>query len=389
MARKRKEIAITDEEKQNLQEISKSRTAPRSSVERAKIILLVLEGKTNDEIAEKVQLTKAAINNTIKKWRVFGVEAALNDLARPGRPKVISNEAKAWVVHLACQMPREIPDGPPLQLWSIDALTKHVRAHCEKEGHPSLLQVSKSKVWTILNDNSIKPHQVKYYLVKKDPDFKTKAEAVLLLYKRVEWILQFTRDEVAQGQQAESLVGETVISYDEKPGIQAIMNIAPDLAPTPEHGNVARDYEYKRLGTVSLLAGIDLLSGKVIGLVRDSHRSVEFIEFLDLLDEKYDKSLVIRMILDNHSAHKSKMVLDYLSKRPGRFQFTFTPTHSSWLNLVESFFGKMARQCLNKLRVKSKEDLIEIITRWLDAVNSEPVIFRWKWKLEDIMSAFD
>ncbi len=338
MARKRVEIAITDEEIQNLQEISKSRTASRSKVERAKIILLVLEGKTNDEIEEKVQLTRPTINNTIKKWRVFGVEAALNDLARPGRPKVISSEAKAWIVHLACQMPQEITDGPPLQLWSIDALTKYVRARCEKEGYPSLLQVSKSKVWRILNDNSIKPHQVKYYLAKKDPDLKTKAEAVLLLYKRVEWILQFTRDEVSQGLQAESLVGETVISYDEKPGIQAIMNIAPDLAPTSEHGNVARDYEYKRLGTVSLLAGIDLLNGKVIGLVRDSHRSAEFIEFLEHLDEKYDKNLVIRIILDNHSAHKSKMVLDYLSKMPDRFQFTFTPTHSSWLNLVESFF---------------------------------------------------
>ena len=286
-------------------------------------------------------------------------------------------------------MPQDVQDGPPLKLWSIDALTQYIKAHCEKEGHPTLLQVSKSKIWTILNDNSIKPHQVTYYLAKKDPDFKAEAEPVLLLYKRVEWILQFTRDEVAQGQQAESLVGETVISYDEKPGIQAIMNIAPDLAPTPEYGNVARDYEYRRLGTVSLLAGIDLLSGKVIGLVRDSHRSTEFIEFLDLLDEQYDKNLVIRMILDNHSAHKSKQVLDYLAKKPGRFQFTFTPTHSSWLNLVESFFGKMARQCLSKLRVKSIENHIEIITRWLDAVNNEPVIFRWKRKLEDIMSAFN
>ena len=95
------------------------------------------------------------------------------------------------------------------------------------------------------------------------------------------------------------------------------------------------------------------------------------------------------MILDNHSAHKSKLVMDYLGTKPGRFQFTFTPVHSSWLNLVESFFGKLTKQCLNKLRVKSKEDLIAIISRWLDAVNADPVVYRWKWKLEDIMSAFD
>ncbi len=389
MARKRKEISITDEKILQIQELAKSRTASLSTVKRAQIILLVLKGKTNDEIAERVQLSRVTVNNTIRKWRAFGVDVALNDLARPGRPKVITNEAKIWVIHLACQMPRDIHDGPPLQLWSIDALTTYVKTHCEKEGYLSLLQVSRSKIWTILNDNSIKPHQVKYYLVKKDPDFKEKAEAVLLLYKRVEWILQFTRDELAQGQQAEKLVGETVVSYDEKPGIQAIMNIAPDLAPSLKYGNVARDYEYKRLGTVSLLAGIDLLNGKVTGLVRDSHRSSEFIEFLDLLDEKYDDDLVIRIILDNHSAHKSKAVLAYLAGKPGRFQFTFTPTHSSWLNLVESFFGKMARQCLNKLRVKSKEELIGIITRWLDDVNNAPVIYRWKWKLEDIMSAFN
>ena len=279
-------------------------------------------------------------------------------------------------------MPQDVQDGPPIQLWSIDALTQYVKTHCEKEGHPTLLQVSKSKVWTILNDNSIKPHQVKYYLAKKDPDFKTKAEAVLLLYKRVEWILQFTRDEVAHGQQVESLVGETVVSYDEKPGIQAIMNIAPDLAPTPEHGNVARDYEYKRLGTVSLLAGIDLLNGKVIGLVRDSHRSVEFIEFLDLLDEKYDKDLVIRMILDNHSAHKSKMVLDYLSKKPGRFQFTFTPTHFSWLNLIESFFGKMARQCLNKLRVILSTEKIFLVERVNGLLAPQTVFHTGRFQLQ-------
>ena len=388
MARKRRELKISEEDIQRLEKIAKSRKLPSRSVQRANIILQIHAGKTNDEISEEVHVSKTMINNTVKKLFSFGVDAAMEDLARPGKPKIITSEAKMWVVHLACQLPQDVPDGPRAQLWSLQALSKYVQTHCEKEGHPTLLHVSKSKVWSILNDNSIKPHQVKYYLVKKDPNFKEKAEAVLLLYKRVEWILQFTRDEVAAGQSADSLAGETVISYDEKPGIQAIINIAPDLPPTKEHGNMARDYEYKRAGTVSLLAGIDLLNGSVTGLVRDTHSSNDFIEFLNTLDSKYDDDIVIRIILDNHSAHRSKKVMDYLSKKPGRFQFTFTPKHASWLNLVESFFGKMARQCLNKLRVPSKEALIEIINRWIDTINETPVIFRWKWKLEDIMNAF-
>ena len=389
MPRKRKELTLTDEELTALRKLANSRTESRRSVERAKIILLVHAGKTNSEISEETNVCQATVNKVVKKWSTFGVMHALEDLARPGQPKKITSEAKAWVVHLACQLPQNVPEGPPTQLWTIHALTEYVQSHCEQQGHPSLLKVSGSKIWTILNDNSIRPHQIKYYLVKKDPNFKEKAEAVLLLYKRVEWILQFVRDDIADGQRADELVGETVISYDEKPEIQAIVNIAPELPPTPEHGAMARDYEYRRDGTISLLAGIDLLTGEVTGLLRDSHKSQDFIDFLNLLDEKYGHELTIKMILDNHSAHKSKLVMDYLGTKPERFQFTFTPVHSSWLNLVESFFGKLTKQCLNKLRVKSKEDLIAIISRWLDAVNADPVVYRWKWKLEDIMSAFD
>ncbi len=169
-------------------------------------------------------------------------------------------------------------------------------------------------IWNILNDNSIKSHQVKYYLVKKYPEFRSKDEAVLLLYKMVEWILQLTKDAVETGEEASSFAGETVVSYNEKPSIQTIIDIAPDLSPTLEHGNVARDYEYRRSGTVSLLSGIDLLDREATWLVRDTHGSDEFIEFLEKLDEKYDKSIVIHIILDNHSAHRSKKVLDYLVK---------------------------------------------------------------------------
>ena len=173
-----------------------------------------------------------------------------------------------------------------------------------------------------------------------------------------------------------------VLSYDEKPGIQAIRNTAPDLPPVPgRHPRVGRDHEYKRHGTVSLLAGIELLSGEVLGLVRERHRSAEFIEFLQLADQRYAAGLRIRLVLDNHSAHISKQTRAYLARVPNRFGFIFTPKHGSWLNLIESFFGKLARTLLRGIRVSSKAELKARIELYLKEVNEEPVVFKWKYKL--------
>jgi transposase len=130
--------------------------------------------------------------------------------------------------------------------------------------------------------------------------------------------------------------------------IQAIATTAPDLPPKPRvHATFARDHEYKRHGTLSLLAGIDLLTGKVHALVKDRHRSREFIEFLRLIDAAYPPNTAIKLILDNHSAHISRETRAWLATRPsGRFELTFTPKHGSWLNLIESFFSKFARSVL-------------------------------------------
>ena len=176
-----------------------------------------------------------------------------------------------------------------------------------------------------------------------------------------------------------------MLSYDEKPGIQAIGNTAPDLPPVPgRHARLGRDPEYQRYGTVSLLAGIDLLKGEVLGLVRDRHRSTEFIEFLQLADRHYPPGLRIRVVLDNHSAHISKQTRAYLAGVPNRFEFIFTPKHGSWLNLIESFFGKLARTLLRGIRVSSKAELKARIELYLKEVNEEPVVFRWKYELETL-----
>ena len=175
------------------------------------------------------------------------------------------------------------------------------------------------------------------------------------------------------------------ISYDEKPGIQAIANKYPDHNPTEENGFLRRDYEYVRKGTLSLLAGIDLLTGEAIPLISESHKSSDFINFLKILDAKYPEGDSIRLILDNHSAHTSKETKRYLATLPeGRFVFVFTPTHSSWLNMIESFFSKMTKQMLKGIRVASKEELAERIYKYFDEINAEPVVYHWTYKMDEI-----
>jgi transposase len=355
-----------------LERVVASRTEEIRRVQRAKIILMAAAGETNKEIAESLGVNTRSVYNCLKKFSEMGAWATLADLARTGRPATISDEEKAWVISVACMKPKEL--GYAQELWTIKKLTDHVHGFCVVSGYPRLANVSRSTVWAILDAAELKPHKIRYYLEKRDPDFDAKMTEVLLVYKQLE--IEFEGGDAS---------GIAVVSYDEKPGIQAISNIALDLAPVPGTCScVGRDYEYKRLGTLSLLCALDLKTGNVIPLVRDTHKSSDFIDFLKLLDERYIKATKIRVVLDNHSAHTSKETRAYLSSVPGRFEFIFTPKHGSWLNLVESFFGKMARVFLRGIRVKSKEELAERIYRYIDEVNAEPVVYRWTYKMDDV-----
>jgi transposase len=174
-----------------------------------------------------------------------------------------------------------------------------------------------------------------------------------------------------------------IISYDEKPGIQAIGNVYPDLMPVEgQYSTIARDYEYKRHGTLSLLAGIDLISGRIHYKVFEKHRSWEFIQFLKELELIYPKEK-IKILMDNHKIHTSIETREYLKTVPDKFEFVFTPKHASWLNIIESFFSKMARSLLRGIRVDSINELKERISQYLDQINEKPVIFTWKYKMEE------
>ena len=231
----------------------------------------------------------------------------------------------------------------------------------------------------ILSKEEIKPHKVRYYLENRDAEFEQKMAEVLCVYREVEVLKKASARSKRRGKAV------AIVSCDEKPGIQAIATTAPDLPPKPGvHASFARDHEYKRHGTLSLLAGIDLLTGRVHALVRDRHRSREFIEFLKLLDTAYPTGTAIKLILDNHSAHISRETTAWLDAQPvGRFELTFTPKHGSWLNLIEGFFSKFARSVLRHIRVTSKHELKARIMAGIDDVNRHPVIHTWSYKLAE------
>lgn len=374
MARPKKygSFKLTDEEVKYLTTITNTRTEEAQKVQRAKILLLSSAGMSNIKIAEKLDIHRNSVELCLRKYTASGMESALRDDSGRGRKAVLSDEDKTYVRNLACQKPTEL--GYAQELWTVRSLQNHIRRTCIEAGYPALISIVPSTVNNILNDVDIKPHKIRYYLEKRDPEFDKKMDDVLIVYKQIE--MQFESDEKT---------GTITISYDEKPGIQAIGNVADDLPPTMKHGFVGRDSEYKRFGTVSLLAGMNLMTGEIIPLVRETHKSADFVDFLKLLDEKYDKDKKIKIILDNHSAHTSKETRKYLEEHPGRFEFIFTPKHGSWLNMIESFFGKFARVCLKGIRVKSKDELVQRIYQYMDEVNAQPVIYRWKYKMDDIV----
>jgi transposase len=360
-----------------LSTLSQSRSEPAGRVQRALILLRYYAGDSVSEIARTLGTNRPRVERCVSKALDLGAAQALNDLPGRGRRPAMTVGARAWVVALACQKPKDL--GYAQELWTMKLLAKHVREHCHEAGHPSLAKLGRGTVSKILSANQVRPHKVQYYLERRDPEFDAKMVQVLHVYKEVEvW-----RE---KGAPTPDLVA--VLSYDEKPGIQAIQNTTPDLPPVPgKHSAVGRDYEYVRHGTLSLLAGIDLLSGEVLGLVRKRHRSAEFIEFLKLAHAHYPSGARIRIVLDNHSAHISKETRTFLATLPNRFEFTFTPTHGSWLNLIESFFGKMAKTLLRGIRVASADELKTRIELYLEEVNEAPVIFRWKYKLDTLSVA--
>ena len=377
MGKRASSIELSNEEREYLKLQTRARTIQAQTVTRARILLLRADSVSIDAIADKVGLNRCSVMLCLKKFKEGGIENALFDAPGRGRNAEITDEEKAWIINIACQKP--IDFGYAAEIWTYAKLTSHINKTAEAAGYTRLSTIHKSTVNTILDEADIKPHKITYYCENRDPDFDSKMHNVLLVYKQLE--MQFDES-------GKLIISEDtpihVLSYDEKPGIQAIATTSDDLMPDEKHSTINRDYEYKRLGTLSLLAAIDLQTGEAIPLVRDKHSSMEYIEFLKLLDDKYPKGDKLRIVLDNLKVHTSEATRKYLATVPGRFEFVFTPKHGSWLNMVEGFFSKMTRQMLRGIRVKSKEELTNRIYRYFAEINEEPIVFHWKYNLDDI-----
>ena len=373
-------IFLSDDDKSYLKSILQKGTVEARVHRRAKILLLKSDGMADEAIADKLDISRPTVKLCLKKYMESGLKAAMEDSKGRGRRIEITDDAKAWVINIACQKPSAF--GLPAELWYPLSLTRYINSVAEQEGYSRMATVSEFSIRKILRKAMLNPHKVTYYCEKRDPDFESKMHDVLVIYKQIS--LQF--DEEGKLKPFEGTPIHT-LSYDEKPGVQAVGNTVEDRPPVPDTGKASpvwRDYEYVRFGTLSLLAAIDLVTGEAIPLVSPTHKSSDFVRFLKLLDEKYPAGDKIRIILDNHSAHTSQETQEYLNTVPGRFEFVFTPTHGSWLNMIEGFFSKMTKQMLNGIRVTGKDELESRIYKYFEEINEVPVPYHWSYSLDDI-----
>ncbi len=360
-------LCLTDDDRSTLCDLVRSRTAPAHHVERSAIILQMAEHRDASQIAAMLRIDRQRVTRCARRVSEVGPLNAIDDLPRSGRPPEISEAARAWLIGEACAKAKD--RGYPHELWTLRLLATHARGHGPAAGHACLAELAASTVHEVLNGQPVKPHKIRYYLERRDPAFDARKAEVLDVYAAAEMLRAMPP--------ADRPVA--VLSYDEKPGIQAIATTAPDLPPKPgKHATVQRDHEYKRLGTVTLSAAVDLVSGVVHHAVTQRHRSCEFVDFLKQLDERYPMGSLICILLDNHSAHRSRETQRYLDSQPGRFELVFTPTHASWLNYVETFFSKTARSVLRGIRVASKAELGERLGRYIEACNASPLVPKWR-----------
>ena len=258
------ELTLGDEDVTKLIAMTRSRTEPASRVERARMLLAYRDDPSFFAVGRALGMHHQTVH-------------ALDDSPRPGRDVSSTAEAKEWRVDLTCRKAKDL--GYPTRALDDRLSARHAREHAPTAGHACLVGLVQGTVCKILDAREVKPHKMGYYLKRRDPEFAEKTAQILCVYKGAEILKEATAASKAPTD------AMAIISYDEKPGVQAIGATAPDLPPKPGvHATFARDHEYKRHGTLSLLAGIDLLTCKLHALVEESHRLRAFIEFLGLLD---------------------------------------------------------------------------------------------------------
>ena len=290
----RAKLVLDAEAKAKLESIAKSRTEGQARIERANVLLAYHAGERVTALAEAFHTNRPKIERILNRALEMGALASLEDRPGRGRKPEITPEARAWLMAVACTKPVDL--GYPEEFWATRTLALHARKHGPEAGHPSLAMLGRGTVSKLLTGAELRPHKIEYYLERRDPEFDTKMAQILMVYREV----QVLQEKVQAGEKAETNEGQlmAVLSLDEKPGIQAIGKVAPDLPPVQgKYASNGRDYEYKRHGTLSLLAGLDLLTGKVHACIEERHRSLEFTKLLEQIHQAYSAETRILIVL--------------------------------------------------------------------------------------------
>jgi transposase len=340
-------IELSDEERAQLEAWSRRRTSSQALALRSRVVLAAAEGFKNTEIAERLGVTRPVVT----KWRNRFAEHRLDGLSddpRPGQPRKITDAQVEEVI------------VKTLETTPKDATHWSTRSMAEAVG---LNQSAVHRIWKAFG---LQPHRQETWKLSKDPLFIDKVRDVVGLY--------LNPPERA-----------VVLCVDEKSQIQALDRTAPILPMLPGTPERAT-HDYKRSGTSSLYAALDLTSGKVIGALHSRHRAIEFKKFLQTLDREVPPELDVHLVLDNSSTHKTPAIRKWLAAHP-RFVLHFTPTSSSWLNLVERWFAELTSKKLRRGVHRSVRQLNADIRAWIDAWNDNPRPFVWTKTADEILDS--
>ena len=339
-------IQLSEEDRSQLQALARARSLSARAVERAQIVLLAAMGKQDLEIAEELSVTP----RTAARWRVrylkAGIDGLKKDAPRPGRTPIFTPEKIRMVVEKTTQ---EKP--PDATHWSTRSMAR-------------AMSMSEATVRRIWHKHGLKPHVVKTFKLSNDPQFIERLEDIVGLY--------LNPPEHA-----------LVLSIDEKSQIQALDRTQPGL-PMKKGRGETRTHDYKRHGTTTLFAALNVADGKIIGTCMDRHRHQEWLKFLRRIDEQTLADKQLHLIADNYATHKHPRVQSWLKRHP-RFHMHFTPTSASWLNMVERFFRDLTDKCIRRGVFHSVKELVTTIMVSVEQHNKEPKPFIWTAKASDIL----
>ena len=340
-------VELTDQERAQLEAWTRRRTSAQALAQRSRIVLLAADGLNNTEIAARLDLAVSSV----RKWRKRFAEHRLDGLTdepRPGRPRTISDDkVEAVIVKTLETTPKDATH------WSTRSMAREV----------GLTQSAVLRIWRAFG---LQPHRQETWKLSKDPQFIDKVRDIVALY--------LNPPERA-----------VVFCVDEKSQIQALDRTAPILPMLPGVPERAT-HDYKRHGTSSLYAALDLTTGKVIGRLHSRHRAIEFKQFLQTIDREVPEHLDVHLVLDNSSTHKTPAIQKWLAAHP-RFVLHFTPTSSSWLNLVERWFAELTTKLLRRGAHRSVRDLNTDIRAWIDTWNEQPRPYVWTKTADQILDS--